>query len=180
MRRLALVLGLITIVFGVAFTGLMITVAYKDAITPVPQTAKIVKQPTTQPKLPTADQLLVVINNERTKSGVASLTLDARLNSSAQRKSDEMAREGRLEHTNLAGVQGYDYGFEVAPECFQISENLFWVDNLYAKAEDSLAWWKTSKPHYDALLAGKYEYTGFGVSQDGTHTIVVEHFCNPK
>lgn len=178
MRRLALVLGLITIVFGVAFTGLMITVAYKDAITPVPQTAKIVKQPTTQPKLPTADQLLVVINNERTKSGVASLTLDARLNSSAQRKSDEMALQDRYEHTNVAGVHGYSYGLEIAPECKEVSENLFWKQSPYTKASDSLDWWKTSAPHYKAILNSAYDTTGFGVSKNGNDVLVVQHFCN--
>jgi len=166
-----------TIVFGVAFTGLMIAVAYKDATAPTPQLTQVIEQPTAEPKPPTVDELLVVINNERTKSGVAPLTLDTRLNGSAQRKADEMARENRYDHANNAGVRGYTYGLDVAPECREVSENFYW-SNYQKDAGDSLNWWKTSTPHYTAILNNNYDATGFGISENGDDIIVVEHFCD--
>lgn len=49
---------------------------------------------------PTREELLKLVNEERAKNGVAALTEDARLDTSAQRKADDMATYHYFNHVS--------------------------------------------------------------------------------
>lgn len=115
---------------------------------------------------------LSAINSERQKVGVAPLQLDARLNTSAQRKAAEMASEGldSTPHANKQGIAGYTYAEKADPNCTYVSENIIWD---YKSVPDAVNWWMNSSTHRQAILDFKYTTTGFGSA--GIFT--VEHFC---
>jgi uncharacterized protein YkwD len=131
---------------------------------------------------PTAEELLELVNAERSKVGVQPLKLDARLNQSAQWKADDMVTYSYFGHvkpseTGMNGVQkGYDLTRAVdgKSECNEVSENI--TDNTVAEdnySQMSFYSWKSSPPHYKAMINPEYTLTGFGVSG----TKVVQHFC---
>lgn len=138
---------------------------------PVPQSSSSLNT-----EVVTPDQLLVAINEERSKAGVPPLQLDPRLNSSAQRKVDEIVNEGRQPnpHLNAAGVHGYTYAKEAMPECKRVSETLVsGFQNEDDKVADGVKTWLGSPTHRDAILNPNWTYTGFGIGQND----FAEHFC---
>lgn len=133
-----------------------------------------------RPTLPTAVQVLDLVNSERTKAGVAALQLDDRLNQSAQRKADDMVKYDYKEHVSPNdGKHGYEYINDVGISCKTDSENLAWGWGTRSNAQAFVGWWMSSAAHKAALLNGKYTLTGFGTGlmQDGKTIVVVEHFC---
>jgi uncharacterized protein YkwD len=122
---------------------------------------------------PTSEELLKLVNAERAKVGVAPLVEDARLDKSAQMKSDDMVKNNYFGHVDATGKHGYAYAEEQAPGiCYQTGENIFWgLASNTSLAVDKA--WMNSKPHHDELLDPKNILTGFGISQNK----VVEHFC---
>ena len=123
---------------------------------------------------PTASDWLTAVNAERVKAGVPTLSIDHRLNDSAQKKANELQAEGLDDspHVNNAGVQGYSYGHEAIPACTYVSENIIWS---YYTIPNAINWWLHSDSHRAAMLDSRYTLTGFGTSSDGKFT--VEHFC---
>jgi len=129
------------------------------------------------PKLtpPTVDELLRLVNEERAKVGVAPLTIDTRLNQSAQFKADDMFTNIYFNHVDSSGKHGYSYVYDYAPGlCSIASENI--TDNTTIESNTSkqaIYNWVNSEPHYKAMINPNYTLTGFGVSG----TKIVEHFC---
>ncbi|HYF96765.1 MAG TPA: CAP domain-containing protein [Patescibacteria group bacterium] len=120
----------------------------------------------------TPEDWLNAVNAERAKAGVVPLTLDARLNASAQQKANELSSEPDTDgnpHTNSKGVQGYTY-IHQSLNCTYASENIVWN---YASVPSGIEWWLGSPAHRTAMLDSQYTLTGFGTS--GSFT--VEHFC---
>ena len=124
---------------------------------------------------PTAEDLLELVNAEREKVGVAPLKIDANVQKSAQLKADDMAKNNYFDHVDANGKHGYEYIKDHAPNlCKQVSENI--TDNTVAEdnySQMSFYSWKSSPPHYKAMINPEYTLTGFGVSG----TKVVQHFC---
>lgn len=125
---------------------------------------------------PTVDEFYVLINAERAKVGVKPLVIDGRVNASAQRKSDEMIAENKLDHINNAGVHGYTYIPYKELGCTNGSENLAETDTTRSAVER----WMKSKEHREALLNPRYDFTGFGIAKLEGFNIyrVTEHFCD--
>lgn len=128
---------------------------------------------------PTGEELLRLVNEERSAKGVPALRILEQLNQSAQFKADDMNSRGYADHkdpsTNRSN--GLDKAFEVTGQlCSDIGENL--LDNTTSDntSRQALGLWKSSESHYSAILSAKYVYTGFGISG----TKVVQHFCTPK
>ena len=145
-------------------------VTFLDRNDPKPVEAQ--KQPTV--KIYTVDELLAEANRLRAEKGVAPLTIDPRLNESAQWKAQDMADFDYFGHVR-DGYHGWQKADELAPECM-VSEN---IETQDISVKDSpFAWWVTSKPHYDAILADKYDSTGFGIVNDNGKMLYVEHFCD--
>ncbi len=143
---------------------------------------KVVVTPTPTPKPPTKEELLKLVNEERAKVGAAALTVDPKLEQSAQWKADKMAETGVYNHTDetTGKNDGLDYLDSLKPTCSNISENLHWGTDYYGTSGGTIAGWVGSKPHYAAMVDSGYTSTGFGIAtaRDGTF-IAVEHFCKP-
>lgn len=140
-----------------------------------PETPKVDNRPvaTTAPvSTPNVNDLLVIINEERLKAGVKPLTIDDRLNSSAQQKADQMALTGEYGHVDSKGKHGYEY---ITVECIYKSENLNagMLTRNYRQTVDS---WLNSPAHKQAMLSDEYEITGIAIKGD----YVVQHFCNTQ
>lgn len=124
-----------------------------------------------------ANTLLVMVNKERAKYGVAPLVVDERLNRSAQLKADDMVKYNYFGHEK-DGFSGYKYVFKTAPGvCAYASENI--VTNSKGKVptnEEAIDWWIHSKAHHDAMINRNYTLTGFGINGNK----VVQHFCTVK
>lgn len=140
---------------------------------------EVVATQTVEPesKPPTVDELLRLVNEERAKVSVAPLVIDARLNQSAQKKADDMVKNNYFAHVSpVDGREGYVYIKDVMPECVQGSENIRDNDEYINTSQEAFSAWVSSKPHYTAMIDGKYDKTGFGVSDDK----IVEHLCAIK
>lgn len=119
-----------------------------------------------------ADVLFAKVNAERTQRGLKPLVRDARLDASAQAKVDDMVINNYKDHVNpTTGKHGYDY--VPTGMCAQVGENYVYVDEVGEKNTDALKWWKSSKPHYDAILNTQVTLTGIAVNGN----IAVQHFC---
>ena len=105
------------------------------------------------------------------------MVIDARLNQSAQKKADDMVKNNYFAHVSpVDGREGYEYIKDVMPECVQGSENIRDNDEYINTSQEAFSAWVSSKPHYTAMIDGKYDKTGFGVSDDK----IVEHLCAIK
>lgn len=126
---------------------------------------------------PTAEELLELVNAERERVGVAPLAIKDTLTQSAQWKADDMAKNNYFGHIKPGETRnnGLDYLDSIDEGlCRNISENI--TDNTVAEdnySQMSFYSWKSSPPHYKAMINPKYTLTGFGVSG----TKVVQHFC---
>lgn len=124
----------------------------------------------------TVDELIRLVNVERTKAGVAPLRIDERLNKSAQVKADDMKVNDYFEHVNpKTGVRGYTLIPIAEIGCIFYSENLSKEMNYnFSDVKTTVDGWMGSTPHMKAMLDARYDLTGFGIS--GPY--VVEHFCD--
>jgi uncharacterized protein YkwD len=162
--------------------GIAYTLQPKETITsqPVVETKTETKQ---ERKIlgppPTVESLLAAVNAERSKAGVKPLTIDPRLNQSAQMKSVDMLKMKESSHVNRnTGKHGYEYITEVGVKCILQSENIVnpSVDD-YADTNtpsEIVKGWMTSEPHRNAILDPRYETTGFGIADN----YITEHFCD--
>ena len=153
--------------------------------------ASLDKRPATAPSTqatahvlaaPTEQELLDAVNAERAKAGVAPLTIDARLNKSAQWKADDMQTRNYTAHTDpeTGRNNGLDYLDSIDDGlCSNVSENYHWATGSARTVTGAINGWMNSKPHHDAILDPKYSTTGFGVAW-GEKMIIVEHFCIAK
>lgn len=131
--------------------------------------------PVTEVKPVSIDELFKLTNDERSKAGLTLLTLDKRLNASAQMKADEMQRTKVYSHVNPDGKHGYEYIHEQGIEgCSIGSENIllykYFGSSTAKRAIDS---WMESESHRNAILDKKAFSVGFGYN--GKYT--VQHFC---
>lgn len=169
MKRLAIALGIVS---TVVLTSLVTTVLYTVLKSEQPTLPVVAKE-----LPPTVNEVYSLINLERAKVGVAPLTLDIRLNSSAQRKTDEMITENNYGHVNRAGVHGYSYIPAGELKCKTVSENITGATS----SQDAVKKWMESEAHRLALQNPVYDSTGLGVGESkGGYAgyTVVQHFCD--
>lgn len=158
------------IVFAVI--GVSAYVYTTNAHEPVEQAQVTVEQP----KPPTTEELLALVNAERAKVGVAPLQLDVRLNQSSQRKVDNMVAFNDDDHIDQEGVHGYMYIPDTGIKCVSGSENLVFNEDRtnITSARLAINTWMNSDAHRAAMLDPKYDFTGFAVKD----WAIVQHFCN--
>ena len=134
---------------------------------PTTQAVQIVQSP------PTIAELLKLVNEERAKAGVPALVEDARLDQSAQRKTDDEVKYDYFGHVSPNdGRHGYEYMNDISIRCKGIGENL--VHSIYENTSISaVKSWIASPKHYEAMIDAKYTRTGFGISGNQ----IAEHFC---
>lgn len=134
---------------------------------------------------PDAQEMLELVNQERTKVGVTPLKLDKRLNASAQEKADDMQNRDYYGHVSPEGTRGTLFVFKHMPnKCRYAGENLAKVsttDNKFGSSRFTIDnWMHSTKGHREAILDAKYSLVGFGISKQGYDLIIVQHFCELK
>ena len=135
---------------------------------------------------PDAQELLELVNDERSKAGVAELRPDSLLTRSAQWKADDMVRYDYFGHikpgeTNNNGLE-YLNSIDTGKLCSWVSENISEVSGVSSVTTSRLVLqsWMGSEKHREALLDPKYSLTGFGISGSSGDYKIVEHFCQTK
>ena len=127
---------------------------------------------------PDAQEILELVNQERTRIGVAPLIMDENVQKSAQLKADDMEAKGYRQHI-IPGTQytlSKEMAYWVNKSCSKSSENISWrTDNIPGTSQDVFNGWMSSKPHREAIQDPKYTKTGIGTHKD----IAVQHFCIP-
>lgn len=119
-------------------------------------------------------------NASRAANGLAPLSLNAQLNSSAQMKANDMIQQNYWSHVSPTGVQPW-YWFNQAGYSYSAAgENLAYGFNT--GAEVNVAW--MNSPSHKANILGDFSEVGFGIAngpsyQGGANTVVVAHYGKP-
>ena len=172
MSKIKKILGFTaTVVTALCFIYALAVLATQQAETAPKTTATTLQK--AEPHIFTVDELLAEANRLRAEKGVKPLTIDPRLNESAQWKAQDMADYDYFGHVR-DGYHGWQKVNELAPECVA-GENIEKEAQPFSSPFD---WWVTSKPHYEAILDVKYDTTGFGVVKNGDEILYVQHFCD--
>ncbi|MFE3494601.1 sigma-70 family RNA polymerase sigma factor [Streptomyces sp. NPDC059169] len=142
---------------------------------PKPSTAKPTPKPTPKPKPEQADpppvtggsraqQVLGLVNTERSKAGCGPLRSNDKLATAAQRHSDDMAARGFFDHTN---PDGSDPGDRITAAGYQWStygENIARGQQSPSSVMDS---WMNSPGHRANILNCSFKELGVGI-HDGS------------
>lgn len=145
------------------------------ANTPDKPVATQIVQPELKP--PTTDELLVLVNAERAKVGVAPLANDENVSRSAQLKASDFSARDYYNHIVLGSDKVITPEMDklLAVSCKASTENIN-ADTYTAK--EAVDKWMASAPHHNAILNPEYTLTGFGISQDKDGDYyTVQHFC---
>lgn len=128
----------------------------------------------------TVDQTLVLTNQERGKSGLGSLTLNAKLSSAASAKANDMFQNQYWAHVSPAGKEPWafitasGYSYRVA------GENLA---RDFNHTTDMVVAWMNSPSHKANIMNGRYTEIGLAVMngqlQGVDTTLVVQMFGSP-
>ena len=133
----------------------------------------------TPPPVPTRGELLQRVNAEREKVGDAPLTMEPKLNTSAQIKADDMLKFNYFDHYNpITGKRGVNIIADNAKDiCQWGGEVLDEINEEYLNTSaEHIRRFMASPPHREALLDPKYDLVGFGIAG----TKVVGHLCQSR
>lgn len=126
--------------------------------------------------------LLSATNQRRAANGKGALTINSKLNASAQAKANDMVARDYWSHNTPDGqepwvfidAQGYNYK--------KAGENLAYG---FSSSSETVTGWMNSPSHKENMLDGTYTEVGFGYANSpnfvgtGNETIVVAHYGAP-
>lgn len=122
-----------------------------------------------------------MINEERTSRGLSPLDMDSGLQSTAQQKSQDMARNDYFSHTSPSGEGFRDLYNKNDVQCSAGGENIAktWDKNSAKELADGIRdQWMSSSSHRDAILRSRYSSHGLGIEiTDDGQVYATEHFC---
>ena len=180
-NKLSVILAVLLVIVGVVafsvFGELKRAENAKQSMKQITQTAT---EPPKEVKPATPEEILAEVNKIRAEVGVAPLELDERLNQSAAAKVEDMAENKYFNHVNpKTGKHGYEYASEaVGSDCISTGENLASRSPDKIDAEGWVSGWKTSKPHYEAMINPKNKLIGFNMALSGYELYYgAQHFC---
>jgi len=126
--------------------------------------------------------LLSGTNTQRANNGLSTLTINSKLNSSAQAKANDMVARDYWSHNSPSGEEPWVF-FDAAGYAYQkAGENLAYGFNTSA---DTIVGWMNSPSHRANILDANYTEVGFGFANSenfvgtGNETIVVAHYAKP-
>lgn len=126
-------------------------------------------------------EMLELVNKERTDRGIAPLTLHESLNKSAQLKADDMWNRDYRDHylpEDPNATLTLEMASYVEPYCESSSENYVHNnDTGPMTSHNAIYSLMESKPHKEAILNPAYTMIGMGVSNND---VAVQHFCIAK
>lgn len=167
------------IIATIAITALVITGLILYSV----QAQKPVETATNAPtvNIPlNADTIFNLVNAEREKAGVKPLARDARLDATAQTRSDDMVARNYFSHNDpVDGRKMIDdqYYIDEWKMCKLGSENISQMEDPTGDNNiDTINGWMGSESHRNAILDQQYDIAGLAV----TGNKVVQHFCNLK
>ena len=122
--------------------------------------------------------LLAGTNNARAANGLAPLSLNSQLNSSAQAKAQDMANKNYWAHVSPDGTQPWYFFDQAGYAYIRAGENLAYG---FMTSQGAVDGWMNSATHRANIL-GDYYDVGFGIvnapdyQSNGQQTIVVAHY----
>lgn len=124
--------------------------------------------------------LLASANTSRAANGLAPLSLNSLLNSSAQSKAQHMVTNNYWAHVAPDGTQPWYFFSQAGYAYVAAGENLAYGFNT--GSEVNTAW--MNSPSHRANILGNYTEVGFGIAssatfQGGENTLVVAHYGLP-
>jgi len=129
----------------------------------------------------TISDLLKYTNQKREENGVAPLKLNAKLSAAAEKKAQDMFKDGYWAHVAPDGTQPWDFILSEGYEYIYAGENL--AKNFSNSKEVVEAWFK-SPSHKSNLIGANYDEVGFavvnGVMDGYETTLVVQMFGRPR
>lgn len=125
-------------------------------------------------------ELQILTNQARSRSGIAPLEIDSKLNQAATKKAEDMIANNYWSHESPQGVSPWHwieqsgYAYEVAGE--NLAKN-------YSDAESVMQAWMSSATHKENIMNPRYTSVGFavveGVINAKINTIVVAYYAAP-
>lgn len=129
-----------------------------------------------------ASSLLAATNQERANNGLGPLTINSKLNSSAQSKANDMVARDYWAHNTPDGQEPWIF-FDAAGYQYQkAGENLAYG---FATSSATVTGWMNSPSHRANMLDSGYTEVGFGFTNGpnfvstGNETVVVAHYAKP-
>ena len=175
MKRITKIIVIAIVIIGLA---LFLWFAYQSTHHTQNQTNNSGSSKQAASQKPT-DQLLTLINAERKKAGVKPLSIDNRLNQSAQWKVDDMVKNNYLGYVKPGEktANGLNKLFELTGKsCSYGNEIMVWdSDKRSITPQVAADYWIKSESNHKTIVDPDYTLTGFGIGQ----YIVVAHFCQP-
>jgi len=113
-----------------------------------------------------AQQVLAIVNRERSEAGCRAVTLNSRLNTAAERHSEDQAEHGTMSHTGSDGSSPWDRA-ERAGYSNAIGEN---VAAGYRTASAVMEGWMDSPGHRANILNCDARAMGLGMAAAGDGT----------
>ena len=119
-----------------------------------------------------SNRILLLVNAQREKVGVAPLINDPRLVAVAQARADDMVARNYFAHRDPVTNENM---VKAQPFCVYASENIVWIkyETPQEDNREAVNWWLTSQPHREAMLDPKYTLTGIGIKDKR----IVQSFC---
>lgn len=125
----------------------------------------------------TPARVLELTNQKRAEQGLAPLTINSKLNESAQRKAGDMFAFNYWAHVSPSGRNPWSFFQEVGYKYLYAGENLA---RDFMSSEAVVEAWMNSPTHRDNILNGNYKEIGLSVvngTLNGVETtLVVQHF----
>jgi uncharacterized protein YkwD len=109
-------------------------------------------------------QIVSLINSERSKAGLGTLTVNSQLTAAAQGHSADMACNNFLSHTGSNGSYIND----------RLSSAGYSLNNGFSEIiaigtpQDAMSQWQADKPHWDVVLNGGSTEIGVGYAYSST------------
>ncbi len=136
-------------------------------------TTSNLKPPSNNVNASIAEQMLALVNAERTKAGVAPLTLSTEVSSVAQVKSDDMAKNGYFDHNSPTYGSPFTMLSDFGVTYRTAGENI-------AKGQQSteavMKAWMNSSGHKANILSPNFKQLGVGYSANNGSPVWVQMF----
>lgn len=127
--------------------------------------------------------LLSATNQHRANNGKAALSLNSKLNSSAQAKANDMVARDYWSHNTPDGKEPWVFFDSAGYQYYKAGENLAYG---FATSADAVVGWMNSPTHKANMLDSTFTEVGFGFANsanfngDGQQTVVVAHYGKPQ
>lgn len=112
-------------------------------------------------------QVISLVNKERSAAGLSSLSSDSQLAAVAQKKAEDMAKNGYFSHTSPTYGSAFDMLKAAGISYRTAGEN---IAKGQKSAESVMNGWMNSSGHRANILSGSYTRIGVGYAVDGNGT----------